>query len=107
MTAEQEARDLLERLGWDEAQGLSAGDLVELANLMADIHRYRAAAVVPGVREYWQTYYLEPTRHVCILCGGSGWIDTRESAVTSNWERVGAVVPCLCPEGAEARRLQQ
>lgn len=41
MTAEQEARDLLERYGLDDAQSLSAGDVVELANLIADTHAYR------------------------------------------------------------------
>ena len=33
-TPEQQARDLLERLGHPRAQELSAGDVVELANLI-------------------------------------------------------------------------
>ena len=33
-TLEQQARDLLDRLGVDDAQSWSAGDIVELANLM-------------------------------------------------------------------------
>jgi len=33
-TAEQQARDMLERMGWEKAQELSAGDVVELANLI-------------------------------------------------------------------------
>lgn len=37
MTAEQAARDMLERMGWERAQELSAGDVVELANLIADV----------------------------------------------------------------------
>ncbi len=36
-TAEQQARDLLERMGVAEAQQMSAGDLVELANLIAEL----------------------------------------------------------------------
>lgn len=36
MTAEQKARNMLKRLGVEEAQSFSAGDLVELANLIAD-----------------------------------------------------------------------
>jgi hypothetical protein len=36
MTAEQKARDLLERMGDENAQGYSAGDIVELANLIAE-----------------------------------------------------------------------
>lgn len=35
MTAEQKARDMLERMGVKDAQDFSAGDLVELANLIA------------------------------------------------------------------------
>jgi len=32
---EQKARDLLERMGYEDAQSLTAGDVVELANLIA------------------------------------------------------------------------
>lgn len=35
MTAEQQARDMLERAGVEHAQEMSAGDLVEIANLIA------------------------------------------------------------------------
>ncbi len=34
MTVEQQARDMLERIGVENAQNFSAGDLVELANLI-------------------------------------------------------------------------
>jgi hypothetical protein len=34
-TAEQQARDMLERMGVEDAQSFTAGDLVELANLIA------------------------------------------------------------------------
>lgn len=37
MTAEQQARDMLERMGVDGAQNFSAGELVELANLIAAV----------------------------------------------------------------------
>ena len=47
-SAEQRARDMLERMGVENAQGFPAGDLVELANLIAvrdefatDAARYR------------------------------------------------------------------
>lgn len=40
-SAEQQARDLLERYGVEDAQSWSAGDLVELANLIADANAYR------------------------------------------------------------------
>ena len=35
-SCEQQARDMLERMGWEEAQNLTAGDVVELANLICD-----------------------------------------------------------------------
>jgi len=37
LTPEQQARDMLERMGWEKAQGPSAGDVVELANLISDV----------------------------------------------------------------------
>jgi len=40
-SAEQQARDLLERCGVEDAQSFSAGDVVELANLIAETNRYR------------------------------------------------------------------
>jgi hypothetical protein len=43
MTAEQKARDMLERMSVEDAQSFSAGDLVELANLIADKERIAAA----------------------------------------------------------------
>ena len=36
MTAEQKARDLLESIGVEDAQNFSAGELVELANLISE-----------------------------------------------------------------------
>lgn len=44
MTAEQKAREMLERMGVEDAQDFSAGDLVELANLISA--RDGAAALV-------------------------------------------------------------
>ena len=38
---EQWARDIMERCGWDEAQRCSSGDVVELANLLAELRRRR------------------------------------------------------------------
>jgi hypothetical protein len=36
MTAEQEARDLMEKCGWEDAQSCSAGEVVFLANRLRD-----------------------------------------------------------------------
>jgi hypothetical protein len=40
-TAEQEARDILERIGVSGAQDFRASDLVELANLIVEVRRLR------------------------------------------------------------------
>lgn len=40
-TPEQAARDMLERIGLPDAQTLTAGDVIELANAVADAWRYR------------------------------------------------------------------
>lgn len=40
-TAEQKARDILERMGIENAQEFSSGTLVELANLIAEIEELR------------------------------------------------------------------
>jgi hypothetical protein len=50
-SAEQEARDLLEQCGIEDAQSFSAGDVVALANLIADVHDYR--------------YQLAEIEHLC------------------------------------------
>lgn len=48
MTAEQKARDMLERMSVEGAQTFSAGDIVELANLIAT--RDGVAAIVAKMR---------------------------------------------------------
>lgn len=43
-SAEQQARDLLEQCGVEDAQSFTAGDVVVLANFIADAHRRVRAA---------------------------------------------------------------
>lgn len=50
LTAEQMARDLLEEYGLEDAQALSAGDVVELANYISDARAYRGRSL-DGTRE--------------------------------------------------------
>jgi hypothetical protein len=40
-SAEQQARDLLEQCGVEDAQSFSAGDVVALANLIAEVNTHR------------------------------------------------------------------
>ncbi len=48
MSAEQQSRDLLERLGMPRAQSLTAGDVIELANLITDANRVRSNVLRPS-----------------------------------------------------------
>jgi hypothetical protein len=43
VTIEDDARDLLDRIGVEDAQRFTAGDLVELANIIADVRALRRA----------------------------------------------------------------
>lgn len=47
-TPEQEARDIMERMGIENAQQFTAGDVVELANLIADHRRLQRAIHLIG-----------------------------------------------------------
>jgi hypothetical protein len=42
VTPEQWARDLMEQCGWDDAQSTSSGDVVFLANRLAELWKLRA-----------------------------------------------------------------
>lgn len=42
--------------------------------------------------------------HHCGLCGNTGWIDTRETAVTPAGVRCGDRFLCICPNGRALKR---
>lgn len=63
MSAEQKARDMLERMGVENAQSFSSGELVELANLIAN-----KAATTINKRVESIANPLIP----CPFCGSSG-----------------------------------
>ena len=57
MTPEQEARDILERMEINGAQSMTSGDVVELANIIADYRQLIANAdklrnIVERIDEY-------------------------------------------------------
>jgi hypothetical protein len=56
MTAEQEARDLLERMEIPNAQSFSSGELVELANLISVVNFYRKAKIDEIAQERLRGY---------------------------------------------------
>lgn len=51
-SVEQDARDLLERAGVEDAQSMTSGDLVEIANLLSELYKLRAAQ--SEQRNEWQ-----------------------------------------------------
>lgn len=53
ISAEQQARNMLERMGVPDAQSYSASDLIELANLIAERNRARAEAAAPPTVYEW------------------------------------------------------
>jgi hypothetical protein len=69
VSAEQEARDMLERMGVEDAESFTAGDLVELANLLAAVGEIRRSvedegpepayhrAIVKRHRKEWPTLW--------------------------------------------------
>lgn len=42
ISAEQQARDLMEQCGVEDAQSFTAGDVIALANFIAETNRFRA-----------------------------------------------------------------
>lgn len=67
LSAEQQARDMLERCGVDDAQTFSSGDLVELANLIADANGNRRQ--IAAIRRLHQQYRPAfGTADVCSHC---------------------------------------
>jgi len=57
-----------------------------------------------AVVDYWAEHYL--TQH-CVLCGNTGFIDTRGRAVTPAGLDVGARVHCICPNGQCIRNIEK
>jgi hypothetical protein len=62
MTVEDEARDLLARMGVPDAHAFTSGDLVELANLLSD--RHAARRIIEDERDFdaWAQGYLDAGR---------------------------------------------
>jgi hypothetical protein len=90
MSAEQAARDMLARLGYEDAQTRTAGDLVELANLIAGVQPAPAAPA----GSHWVESQRIGLAHRC----GSAVVHVRRTVVTmpedAAWPKdVTAVLP--------------
>lgn len=89
VSMEQLARDLLERCGHPTAQSLTAGDVVELANilnLLAESKREHKRDSYNTLDNCPMTWSEELSRRLCIVhvcdCGAADW-NARVDAVLS------------------------
>lgn len=57
----------------------------------------------PGATSYWLAHYIR--RDMCSLCGQSGILDTRATAITATGLRCGEVHFCICPNGQTMREI--
>ncbi len=58
------------------------------------------------VTAYWLAYYVNDSLGLCSLCGNTGWIDTRKTAISPAGFSAGRVNFCICPNGQAIRRSQ-
>lgn len=58
ITAEQQARDLMEQCGVEDAQSFSSGDVVALANFIADANHFRVT--LEKIRHIATAYTPDP-----------------------------------------------
>lgn len=77
-TAEQRARDMLEQCGVEDAQSFTAGDVVALANLIAEVDQLRAGPWVEHLPEFERQLRAAAKDSVETKCGR---IQTREVRV--------------------------
>ena len=73
-TLEQQARDLLDRLGVDDAQSWSAGDIVELANLMGCQQEIEALKKKNEEMSTWKSMDTAPKGGGAALVTDPNWI---------------------------------
>lgn len=60
-----------------------------------------------SVAMYCSAYYFDPDTSTCTLCGNSGVIDTRLTAVSSTGNPVGCLNWCLCSVGQCFRKHRE
>ena len=58
------------------------------------------------ITRYWWKYYVDPATRLCALCGNTGRIDTRTTAVSHAGIGCGAVLFCICPNGQADRQRE-
>jgi hypothetical protein len=59
------------------------------------------------VFRYWFKHYYDRDADACTLCGGCGFIDTTETAITGRGVRVGKRQFCICSNGRAIRKFEE
>jgi hypothetical protein len=54
------------------------------------------------LRAYWTEHYSD--KGMCVLCGNSGMVDTRPTAISPIGVRVGKKTYCICPNGRSIQK---
>lgn len=55
------------------------------------------------ITQFWLDNYVR--REMCSLCGQSGILDTRATAITATGLRCGEVHFCVCPNGQKMKEI--
>lgn len=55
------------------------------------------------ITDYWYTHYVNHKVGLCSLCGNSGRIDTRSTAISAAGVPAGKINYCICPNGQTIR----
>lgn len=57
--------------------------------------------------EYWLDHYVSGPSGLCVLCGNSGKVDTRATAISPAGVPAGRITFCICPNGRAMREVSQ
>jgi hypothetical protein len=59
-----------------------------------------------SITNYWLKYYVNERVLLCALCGNTGRIDTRQTAISPAGVKAGDVMWCICPNGQAMRKAE-
>lgn len=60
-----------------------------------------------NLTDYWLTHFTHPGTGLCSLCGNTGRVDTRLSAISPAGVSAGLLNYCICPNGQSLRTSAQ
>lgn len=87
----------------------NADKWVPVTELIGDWHKLVPATMLPlrtaGITDYWLSHYVH--KDFCSLCGCSGVIDTRNTAISAAGVNTGKLNWCICPNGQAFRKAMK